>query len=35
MSEWYVLRDVDNRDGSAEADGARHIRYKKKGQTND
>ena len=23
------------RDGSAEADGARHIRYKKKGQTND
>lgn len=23
------------RDGSAEADGSRHIRYKKKGQTND
>ena len=28
-SSWTI------RDGSAEADGARHIEYKKKGQTND
>ena len=26
---------IASRDGSAEADGARHIRYKKKGQTHD
>ena len=29
VSQWTT------RDGSAEADGARHIEYKKKGQTND
>lgn len=29
VSSWTI------RDGSAEADGSRHIRYKKKGQTND
>ena len=29
VSQWTT------RDGSAEADGSRHIRYKKKGQAND